>query len=423
MILYALNKVYAAIYLEKVENATTEERSAALDQFGNEELPDIVTRGSGSESATIDIIGPLSPEGPSPIARFFGFGGASYKEIVAAADTLKNDASIKKVTLRMNTPGGTVEMMDQARQALVALGKSKELVAENHGQIASAGYYLAAAAGKIIAFSPLVETGSIGIIRAGFDNTEALARNGVRRIKIVSSNAPNKNADPSTAQGLKVHQDEVDAAERVFIRKIAEGRGTTDQKVIDNFGKGGMLIAEDPDQDKPDALKAGMIDAVITTDPAVTIDEPGESNDNASNSVNNESDNTLEPAAESGEQHKGIVMDLVKLKADHPALYAEAVAIGVKKGTADERERVEAHVTMGEASGDMAMATKNITDGVEHTAATNAKYMAAGWNKKAVGDRGSESEADLKTAEDEAKAATDALATATAQALGVDIDE
>lgn len=422
MKLYALNKIFAALYLEKVENATTEERSAALDQFGNEDLPDIVTRSVGSDGATLDIIGPLSPEGPSPIARFFGFGGASYTEIIAAADALKNDASIKTVTLRMNTPGGTVEMMDQTRQALAALGNVKTLIAENHGQIASAGYYLASAAEKIIAYSPLVETGSIGIIRAGFDNTEALARNGVKRIKIVSSNAPNKNADPTTAQGLKVHQDEVDAAERVFIRKIAEGRGVDDKKVIENFGKGGMLIAEDPDPDKPDALKSGMIDAVITTDSAIAIAEPDNSDDNASNSINNESDNTLESAAERGTQQKGIVMDLVKLKAEHPALYAEAVAIGVAEGKTEERGRVEAHMTMGEASGDMKLATKNIIDGVEHTAATNASYMAAGMNKKAVGDRASESEGDVKTPEDEAAAAEDELAQATAQALGVDID-
>jgi hypothetical protein len=41
-------------------------------------------------------------------------------------------------------------------------------------------------------------------------------------------------------------------------------------------------------------------------------------------------------------------MNLEKLKAEHPAIYAEAVAIGVKQGIAEEKDRVEACLVFNE---------------------------------------------------------------------------
>lgn len=426
MELYAIHKVFIEPYLEAIENATIQEKTAAFDRFGDKPVPSIISRTEGSNEAVIAITGPLSPTGPSPIARFFGFGGTGYADIMSAAKTLEDDPAIENVRIRMDTPGGTVNGMDQARQAIESLALKKNVIVENHGMIASAGYYLATAEGvsKIVAMSPLAETGSIGIIRAGLDFSDALARNGIKRIKIISSNAPNKHADPTTAPGLKVHQVEIDAVERVFIDKAAKGRNTTTQDVIDNFGKGGMLIAQDPDPDKPDALKVGMIDEVVTQSPSsVTIDN-NSNNDDIDNSklidnIGGDSDIPKSKTVDGGGKTKGAVMDLITLKAEHPAIFAEAVAVGVTQ----ERERVDAHITMGEASGDMKLAVTCISEGTELNAAVNAKYMAASMNKNAKGDRASESEGDLDTEGDnDADAADKALAAATAEVLGVDID-
>ena len=439
MELYAIHKDYAVSYLETIENASSEDRAVAFNTFGNDSLPDIIIRTEGSNEAMIKITGPLSPAGPNPIARFFGFGGTGYMDIISAAKSLENDPSIDTVRLAFDTPGGSINGMDPARQALESLASKKTVISENHGRMESAGYYLATAKGikEIVAMSPLSSTGSIGVVIAGIDTSEALARNGVKRIKIISSNAPNKQADPNTTQGLKVHQNEIDAMERVFIRKVAEGRNTTDQDVIDNFGKGGMLIAQDPDPDKPDALKVGMIDSVVTQFESVpTLDEDDESEDSdtgaaSDSSAINGNDNVpeMQPAADGGQQ-KGTIMDLTKLKAEHASLYAEVLAAGrtegVEQGVKQERKRVDAHITMGEASGDMKLAMSCITDGVEHDAATNAKYMASQMNKNAKGDRADESENDLDTdgagSDADADAKEQELATALAQELGVETD-
>lgn len=413
MELYALDKNYAASFLELIENASTEDRAAAFSAFADEPLPSIINRGNNVNEATIKITGMLSPAGPSPLARFFGFGGTGYSEIISAVKELEDDPQINTVRIAMDTPGGTVAAMDVARQAIESLASNKTVIVENHGQILSAGYYLATAVGvnQIVAMTPLVETGSIGVIIAGLDFSESLAREGIKKIKVISSNAPNKQADPTTVQGLKVHQDSIDAIERVFLQKVAEGRNTTVENVIENFGKGGTLIASDPDNGQPDALKSGMIDRVIT--------QVAESNEEFTNEGNNSLE--TETAADGGQKMEA-VMDLIQLKAEHPAIFAEAVAVGVTQ----EHERVDAHITMGKASGDMELAVSCIETGVEHTAASNAKYMASQMNKNAVADRGSESEGDLETdgagADSGASDTEDELAKATAEILGVEIN-
>jgi len=410
MQLYAMQESYLEKYLEAIENATLEDKAAAREMFSDFESPSILSREDDRSVATISIIGVLTPDGPSAIARFFGFGGTGYNEIIAAANELETDQSITDVTLLMKTPGGNVDGMDLTRQALESLAAVKNVSVENHGLIASAGYYLATAEGikEIAATSPLDETGSIGIARGGLDFTDAYAREGIKRIKILSSNAPNKQADPTTVLGAKVHQDEVDAVERVFMDKIAIGRNTTVENIIENFGKGGVFIAQDPDPEKPDALKSGMIDRLINQ------------TNNVSDDVNGGGDNIPETQAVEGDgSTKGTIMDLNTLKSEQPALYAEVVSVGVTQGVVQERERVDAHLTMGDASGDMKLAISCITEGKECTAAINAKYMAASMNKNAKNDRSDESEGDIDTDDDSANS-DDALAKATAELLGVE---
>jgi ATP-dependent protease ClpP protease subunit len=86
-------------------------------------------------------------------------------------------------------------------------------------------------------------------------------------------------------------------------------------------------------------------------------------------------------------------MNVAQLKADHPELFAEVVNLGVTQ----ERERVTAHLTMGEASGDMALAVASINDGSEMSANINAKYMAAHMKRKESNDRDGENVPNVNT--------------------------
>ena len=424
MELYAIDKNYVEPYLEAIENATLEQEAAAFSRFGDIPLPEIVTRDDATGKATITIKGPLSPAGSSPLARFFGYGGTGYIDIIEAAQSLQNDPAITSVDLAIDSPGGTVAGMDQARQALESLATEKTVNTVNNGMMASAAYYLGTVGAKIQAVSPLAVSGSIGIIMAGYDWSESLARDGIKKIRIVSVNAPNKQPDPATAEGRELLKSDANAIERVFISTIAEGRNTTTDDVIANFGKGGILIAQDPDPEKPDALKTGMIDSVVTSKGVMTLDDSEnnteELSNDASDSVTGGGDVAPVIAAKGGEQLEGTVMDLNQLKAEHPALFAEAVAVGVTQ----EHDRVEGHLALAEASGDMKLAVSCINEGKELTASISAQHTAAAIKQAQIEARGEESEEDLETkAAEEAGEHEDAVAKALATKMGVDIDE
>jgi ClpP class serine protease len=127
----------------------------------------------------------------------------------------------------------------------------------------SGAYYLASSASKIISFSPTNEIGSIGVLIAYLSWKKFDERIGIKEIVITSSNAPNKYPDPETESGAKVIQDRVDAIERIFYKRISEGRGVSIKDIAEKFGRGGVLVSYDPDSDRPDAVTVGMIDEVL----------------------------------------------------------------------------------------------------------------------------------------------------------------
>lgn len=85
---------------------------------------------------------------------------------------------------------------------------------------------------------------------------------GIKVIEIVSTNAPDKRPNADTARGREALQEQVDALENVFMTRVAEGRGTTLKDVRENFGRGSLLIAQNPDGN--DAVKVGMIDGLFS---------------------------------------------------------------------------------------------------------------------------------------------------------------
>lgn len=82
----------------------------------------------------------------------------------------------------------------------------------------------------------------------------------------------------------------------------------------------------------------------------------------------------------SSEKGKGTMEELTEeqLRAQHPQLHEAVLQRGREQGIRGERDRVEAHLTLGVQSGDLETAHTAIRDGSEMTQALQAKYMAAG---------------------------------------------
>lgn len=257
--LWACEPTFLSRYLETLENATAEDRLKAQGMFGDpdDDKDDDETDGTYEEDgdeARIKIEGPLSMERPSPLAHFFGFGGTSYQSIIAACNKAEASAC-NRVHLQINSPGGEVAGCDQVWQAVSAM--KKNCVAENHGLCASGAYWIASGAPKIVAMSPACEQGSIGVVHVGIDDSGAGDKLGIKRVVITSRNAPEKDQSVSTKIGRSAMQRRADEMESVFAARVAQGRKTTVDNVLENYGKGNVLISSR-------ALAAGMIDEVRT---------------------------------------------------------------------------------------------------------------------------------------------------------------
>lgn len=81
-------------------------------------------------------------------------------------------------------------------------------------------------------------------------------------------------------------------------------------------------------------------------------------------------------------------MDLATLKAEHPGLYAQAVAEGHASGVASERDRIKYHLTLGQKMGAEAIAITACLEGKgKDDGELTAQYLSAGVNKRALDDR------------------------------------
>ena len=319
----------------------------------------------------------------------FGGGNTTYAEVIAALAEAERDDSIKEIILVIDSPGGSVDGLFDTIAAIETTKTPINAIVSNTA--ASAAYAIAAAADKITASNRAARFGSVGVVATFqvFDD----------EVSIASTDAPKKRPDVTSEEGRAVVREELDALHEIFVEAIATGRNTTPEKINAEFGQGATLLADD-------ALKRGMIDTIAGTTLSVvpsTVSTP--------------------TALNGGDNLETGPMDLDTLKASHPTVYAAAVDYG----TTQERDRVSAHLTMGEASGDMKTAISAINEGSGMTASLQATYMAAGMNRADINNRqydDTDADAGDQAGEDntEAKAAAGAgILTAAANSCGVEV--
>lgn len=298
-------------------------------------------------SAEVAVKGVIT-KAPSFLAMLFGGGNTTYGEIIAALAEAEADPTVDNITLAIDSPGGQFDGLFDALAAIQNTNKPVKALISNVG--ASAAFAIASQADEVVASNRAARIGSVGVAATiGVDDSE---------VTITSTDAPKKRPDVTTEEGKAMVREELDAMHEIFVEAIAEGRGTTVEKINAEYGRGATLLAGE-------ALKRGMIDAVA--EPSLKVVESTKTT----------------TARSGGNQPEAGNMDLKQLKAQHPDVYTAAVQEGVDQ----ERDRVTAHLTMGEASGDNKTAFAAIKDGSEMTATLQATYMTAGMNRKDVANR------------------------------------
>lgn len=209
--------------------------------------------------AVIPVVGPIFPRANMMTEHS---GATSVSSLQNDLRVALANPEVGSVLIQMDTPGGAVSGIAAFAEALAAGAKRKPTAVHVMGMGASAGYWIASAAGRI-AMDRTAMVGSIGVVGARPVQVAPDA-NGDMWIEIVSSNAPNKRPDPTQDEGRAELVSELDAIEAIFLGDVAKGRNVSTSRVLSDFGRGGVLIGAS-------AVQAGMADVVQAYD--VTLNE------------------------------------------------------------------------------------------------------------------------------------------------------
>lgn len=176
------------------------------------------------------------------------------------------DETVKAIILRVNSPGGGVVESDEIYQTIMKLKEEykKPVVVSMGSMAASGGYYISAAADKIVAASGTI-TGSIGVIISSYNVKELADRWGIKEEAVTSG--PNKNMlspfQELSPEEREILQNLVNEAHQKFVEAIVQGRGMDERKV--------RTLADGRIYSGEQALEAGLVDALGHLDEAIGL--------------------------------------------------------------------------------------------------------------------------------------------------------
>jgi protease-4 len=149
------------------------------------------------------------------------------EDVVEELTDYSEDSSIKAIVLRIDSPGGGVVASQEIFNAVKnAKKEGKKIVASMGTVAASGGYYVAAAADKIVA-NPGTLTGSIGVKMEFASVEKLLEKIGVKGL-VVKAGEYKDIGSPfrdMTDHEKQLIQGVIDDVHSQFIEAVSEGRG------------------------------------------------------------------------------------------------------------------------------------------------------------------------------------------------------
>lgn len=256
MMIYAMERTALdrLTEMQKLDGAAVAQLMAKLEARSEPAAP----RGeSGGIISVIPIYGAIEQR-PSLFGMLFG--GTSVSRITAALRQSMADPQTKAIALDISSPGGEVSGLSELAGEIMAAKASKPIVALVNRTAASAAYWIAAACSEVVGMTDSIQ-GSVGVIGAHVDTSEAEAKEGVKVEYIYAGEYKVDAAGnrPLSDAGRESMQAMVDHIYGIMLDDIARGRGITAEAVKADFGKGLVLTA-------PAAQAVGMIDRISTFD-------------------------------------------------------------------------------------------------------------------------------------------------------------
>lgn len=185
--------------------------------------------------------------------------------VVHALERYGEDPAVRAIVVRIQSPGGVVGPTQEIYDAILHVRNEGKPVVASMGSIAaSGGYYLAAAATRIIA-NPGTLTGSIGVIMQLAEIEGLLRKVGVR-FEVIKSGRFKDSASfarAMTAEERSVLQAVLDDMHDQFIGAVADGRHLPKDRV--------RALADGRVYSGRMAKELGLVDGLGGLDDAVRI--------------------------------------------------------------------------------------------------------------------------------------------------------
>jgi len=201
--------------------------------------------------AVIDITGTMTKRGSS-----LSDAGATIllrRAVRQAAD----DEAIDAIVLRIDSPGGTVAGTADLAREVAAAGRRKPVWAFVEDLAASAAYWVASQAARIVANDRTAMIGSIGTYVGLYDYSAAAGQQGIRPVVIRAGKYKGAGFPGTeiTHEQQAVWQKLIDKTQAEFSAGVAAGRKMPISRV-DELADGRVHMAAD-------AQSLGLIDAVM----------------------------------------------------------------------------------------------------------------------------------------------------------------
>ena len=210
----------------------------------------------GATVAVLPLYGVISPKANMMTEMS---GGTSLDKFSSWFKSAVADPNVRSIVIDVDSPGGSVRGVQEMADEIFAARGSKPITAMISGMGASAAYWIASQADKVV-ITPSGEVGSIGVLVALVDESKAMEQQGIKVDVIKAGKFKAEGADGTWSDEAKAAlQGRVDEMYGFFTKAVARGRGVSVAAVKEGFGQGRIVSANA-------GLAEGMVDKVQTMD-------------------------------------------------------------------------------------------------------------------------------------------------------------
>jgi protease-4 len=190
--------------------------------------------------------------------------GLTPAPVTKLVKEIGDDASIKGVIVRVDSPGGDAIASDEILQSLKELARKKPVVISMSDVAASGGYYISMTGDPVVAY-PGTITGSIGVIYGkvnlkGLYDKLGISTDTLKRGRFADIDSETQPLSPEVRKKLR---ESIESIYNGFLKRVAAGRRTTPDK-IEPLAQGRVWLGND-------ALRIHLVDELGGIDRAVEV--------------------------------------------------------------------------------------------------------------------------------------------------------